>query len=127
MSFWSSLDASGRFPASAAARAWLRLRAANSSLRWLLVIRNQTINPTAATAPPTAISCRLRSRYQGVVAGTVGVRSRVVGCTVVAMSAQLKGVNRRHRTTSAPGVTRTRGQQFRKLLLYPSELRGPSV
>ena len=24
----------------------------------------------------------------------------------------------------APGVTRTRGQQFRKLLLYPSELRG---
>jgi hypothetical protein len=26
----------------------------------------------------------------------------------------------------APGVTRTRGQQFRKLLLYPSELRGPT-
>ena len=25
---------------------------------------------------------------------------------------------------SAPGVTRTRGQQFRKLLLYPPELRG---
>jgi hypothetical protein len=25
---------------------------------------------------------------------------------------------------NAPGVTRTRGQQFRKLLLYPSELRG---
>ena len=28
------------------------------------------------------------------------------------------------RRPSAPGVTRTRGQQFRKLLLYPSELRG---
>jgi hypothetical protein len=27
---------------------------------------------------------------------------------------------------NAPGVTRTRGQQFRKLLLYPSELRGPA-
>src|SRR6185436_11608260 len=27
----------------------------------------------------------------------------------------------------APGVTRTRGQQFRKLLLYPSELRGPEL
>ena len=25
---------------------------------------------------------------------------------------------------NAPGVTRTRGQQFRKLLLYPPELRG---
>src|SRR5205085_3711860 len=29
--------------------------------------------------------------------------------------------------SSAPGVTRTRGQQFRKLLLYPSELRGQLV
>jgi hypothetical protein len=28
--------------------------------------------------------------------------------------------------TSAPGATRTPGQQFRKLLLYPPELRGPS-
>jgi hypothetical protein len=28
---------------------------------------------------------------------------------------------------NAPGVTRTRGQQFRKLLLYPSELRGRST
>ncbi len=27
----------------------------------------------------------------------------------------------------APGVTRTRGTQFRKLLLYPPELRGPSA
>ena len=27
-------------------------------------------------------------------------------------------------SANAPGVTRTRGQQFRKLLLYPSELRG---
>ena len=32
---------------------------------------------------------------------------------------------RRSGRPSAPGVTRTRGQQFRKLLLYPSELRGP--
>ena len=28
------------------------------------------------------------------------------------------------RDNDAPGVTRTRGQQFRKLLLYPPELRG---
>ena len=37
------------------------------------------------------------------------------------------GRNRHHTTASfgVPGVTRTRDPQFRKLLLYPAELRGP--
>src|SRR2546430_10982930 len=33
----------------------------------------------------------------------------------------------RHTRDGAPGVTRTPGTQFRKLLLYPPELRGPTA
>src|SRR5688500_14598305 len=82
-----------------------------------------TNHATAETAAITASATkgsRWRSRYQGTRLGDSGVCSRLLGSTVVAILVP----HRVRLCPHAPGVTRTRGQQFRKLLLYPSELRG---
>ena len=65
ITFCSSLEASGRLPASAAVRAGLRLRWANSSFRRPLVTMNQASRRHHQHGDAGGRPSRVRSRYQG--------------------------------------------------------------
>jgi hypothetical protein len=49
---------------------------------------------------------------------------KTAGSALYAARGSADSVNKRYISSGAPGVTRTPGTQFRKLLLYPPELRG---
>src|SRR5918995_51807 len=83
---------------------------------------NQATIPTVATSRSAASSCRWGSLYHGRPTTGVAASSRLFASTVVAMCTQQEELNSVEISGPingaggyAPGVTRTRGQQFRKL------------
>src|SRR4051794_23064498 len=91
------------------------------------MMNQATIAPSAST-PKAIRRGRWYLWYQGGPASGPAVTSWVLGSTVVAIFPTVNVASARSAPPDhAPGVTRTRGQQFRKLLLYPSELRGPEI
>src|SRR5690349_20102838 len=121
-----SLEASGRFPWSAAFRALASARSAKFSLRSLAAHQYAPTSTTTATTETTAIAVlRFFRNHSAVLLSRRSIRCAVATLLPIVVRCRIPALHRSQGIlANAPGVTRTRGQRFRKPLLYPPELQG---